>query len=150
MRRSPKSGLHFAGITAALIIAPGLARAEPPSREPAFQPSPKRFEWLAPIGPYWPENALRQGRGGAVVVDCVVKPDSRLSDCRLIDETVKGLSFADAVLVMAKRNHMAAGPAPADVAEPTDHIWRLRVEFPAHVYAFIKLPADPGAIRGGP
>jgi hypothetical protein len=45
---------------------------------------------------------------------------------------------------------MRAAPIVAGVPDPPDSIWRFRVEFPAHVLSFIKQPADPTAIRGGP
>ena len=46
----------------------------------------RRFKELAPIGPYWPDAALRRGLGGRASIDCRVDPKGRLDPCNIVAE----------------------------------------------------------------
>jgi len=107
----------------------------PPSREPIFDPRAKTYEGgrLWPAGPYWPEMALRAGRGGTVFLDCKLQPDGRLWPCPFAAASQGGEGFADASRKMAEKGWMkAAPPAPGEVPAP-DSIYRIKIIFAPRV-----------------
>jgi hypothetical protein len=115
----------------------------PPARESAFQTSPRQYAWLAPVGPYWPERALRMNVGGRAVIDCRVQDTGHLIDCRpVLDLPIAG-GFLDATLLMAKRGWMTAAPLAAGATEPSDGYWRFEVDFPAK--SLCDDPSFPGS-----
>jgi len=110
-----------------------------PIRSPAFATSDgrvsitdARFRKLAPIGPYWPDNALRMGLAGRTAIDCQVGDKGALNNCAIVGEATSHPMFGEAALAMARRGWMKAGPPPADVAAPADGVWRFVVDYPAH------------------
>lgn len=100
----------------------------PPMREAAFQKPTGDYRKLVPAGPFWPEKALKQGKGGEAVVDCVVEADGRLSACQHISGEPH---FGGSTLRMAAAGWMTAAPLPAGAAAPVDNVWRFKVVFPA-------------------
>lgn len=50
----------------------------------------------AEIRSVFPEAARRARRGGGTSVNCVIRTDSRLEDCRVINESQRGLGFGEA------------------------------------------------------
>jgi hypothetical protein len=106
--------------------------ATPPQREAVFKTFRGQYARYAPLGPYWPEKALRMKIGGEVTIDCHVDGADRLSNCKTVEDVPAGLDFAAKVLAMAQRGVMTAGPAPANAPMPPDQIWRFKVILPAH------------------
>lgn len=70
----------------------------------------------------FPEEAYRQGRGGATVLWCGVKDDGGMKDCRVIYDSTPGLGFTAASLSMTLKFSLkpkAAGkPLPPSVVIP--------------------------------
>jgi TonB family protein len=102
-------------------------------------PPPRRFVFaqvngygsrLAPLGPYWPERALRGGIGGAVTMDCAVDEANRVSNCHIAEEAPPDQNFGNAVLKMMSRGLVTATPLAPGMMIPNDHVWRFQVVFP--------------------
>jgi outer membrane biosynthesis protein TonB len=118
-------------IGAALLVAAGQAAAfEPPARSVVFK-TDRQFRALGGPGPYFPDQAARNGVSGAVVIDCKVTASSRLEQCALVSMTPAGMSFDFAALKMAQVGWMTAGEVPTGTPAPDDGVWRFRVEFQA-------------------
>jgi len=97
-----------------LIIALGLAAAEPPT-DPVTPPptatiaSPPLIEHPkfvdVPTVPqfmtYYPETARRRGIAGKVVIECKVLPSGELTDCKVLSETPTGYQFGEKALQLS-------------------------------------------------
>jgi TonB family protein len=106
-----------------------FARAgDPPLREAVFKKPTGDYRKLIPAGPFWPEKALKQGKGGEAVVDCVVEPDGRLSSCAHVSGEPH---FGGSTLRMAAAGWMMAAPLPAGATPAPENVYRFRVVFPA-------------------
>jgi TonB family protein len=105
---------------------------QPPARQPVFRKLPADFSSLQPLGPFWPEAALRQGIGGAAAIDCHVSDAGKLSNCKIADERPGGSDFGHALLAMANKGWLTAGPADAAAPTPADGVWRLSVVLAPH------------------
>lgn len=114
------------------------ARANAPPLRPASFKTDRQYAWLAPAGPYWPDTALRLGRGGFVQVDCVVGDDQSLKNCVVAQAEGEDVGFVDSVMAMTKRGWMTAGPIPPNVAPPADGVWRFEVVFAAKAHPWVK------------
>lgn len=132
-RMDPASdlGRKAAGKRVGIPVMFGNPAAGPPRRAAAFKTPSSQYAWLAPAGPYWPDRATREGKGGFAVVDCRVEGDSRLKDCTVVDYSQPNMGFADATLKMAEQGWMTAGPPPSNASSPEDGVWRFEVDFPA-------------------
>ncbi|WP_447911419.1 energy transducer TonB [Brevundimonas bullata] len=64
-----------------------------------------------------PPAAFRQRRGGQATLSCRIRLDTRLEDCRVIDETPSGMGFGQAAL--AASIHFRFQPPTRDGA-PVD------------------------------
>lgn len=85
----------------------------PPTPKPApprVEPSPPAMisnpTWLRQPGArefadFYPDRAIRLGRGGAVQMSCVVTVDGNLSQCAITAESPQNMGFGDAALRMA-------------------------------------------------
>lgn len=62
------------------------------------------------IMPFVPPEARRQRRAGRGAVDCVVRADTRLEDCRVLDEQPAGFGFGEAAVRVAE-SHFRVRPA---------------------------------------
>lgn len=60
-----------------------------------------------------PREALRRRIPGRAAVNCVIRPDTRLEACRLVDETPGGLGFGDAALRIAEAHFRFRPPTTA-------------------------------------
>jgi TonB family protein len=129
---APKFKLALQGETrpgAVANIPVRFARTgDPPLREAVFKKPTGDYRKLVPAGPFWPEKALRQGRGGEAVVDCVVEADGRLSACAHVSGEPH---FGGSTLRMAAAGWMMAAPLPASAPAAPDNVWRFKVVFPA-------------------
>lgn len=105
---------------------------EPPTRTPIFRSPPKDLQWLAPLGPFWPEDAVRRGLGGSAAIDCQVDPTSHLTHCKVSEELPARSGFGDALLKMAKEGWITAAPVTPSAAVPSDGIWRFGVVLAPH------------------
>lgn len=132
MDMASPTGAAAKGKRLRLPVRFGVRTNAPPLRAAKFK-DPGSYAWLAPAGPYWPDRALRMGRGGFVQVDCAVGDDERLTDCVVAHAEGDDVGFADSVLKMAQQRWMTAGPLPPNVAIPADGVWRFEVAFDAKV-----------------
>ncbi|HEY9218403.1 MAG TPA: TonB family protein [Phenylobacterium sp.] len=80
---------------------------------------------LGAVGPFYPVDAIEERRNGDVTIECIVAATGRLSDCRVISESRRGVHFGDAARAMAKRGWILA-PAGTVV---TDQPVQLLVPF---------------------
>jgi TonB family protein len=115
----------------------GMRTDAPPLRAATFK-NAGSYAWLSPAGPYWPDRALRMGRGGFVQVDCAVGDDQRLRNCVVIQAEGEDVGFVDSVLRMTQQAWMTAGPLPPNVAIPADGVWRFEVTFDAKAHPWVK------------
>jgi hypothetical protein len=107
----------------ALVAA--LEGIAPATMDAVFAPlkrSEARWAALGPAGPFYP--VAGQVQPGEAVLECRMKPEGRLSGCRVISETPRGKNFGVAAQVMARRGHIRA---PAFTPEGSDV--RVRVPF---------------------
>lgn len=137
MKAAPREGgPPFASITVPVAFGTAVDR---PVREKTFKTSDGRFSTtsgrfrsLAPVGPYWPDMALRTGLSGHAAIDCKVQGSGALKDCMIVGPRTTHPSFGQAMLAMARQGWMTAGPAPADATPPADGVWRFELDFPRH------------------
>ena len=101
---------------------------DPPLRDAIFKKPTGDYRKLVPAGPYWPEKALKQGKGGEAVVDCVVEADNRLSACAHVSGEPH---FGGSTLRMAASGWMMAAPLPAGALPAPENVYRFKVVFPA-------------------
>lgn len=137
MDMASPTGAAAKGKRLRLPVRFGVRANAPPLRGAKFKDAGS-YAWLAPAGPYWPDLALRMGRGGFVQVDCVVGDDQRLKDCVVVQAEGEDVGFADSVLKMAQQGWMTAGPLPPNVAIPADGVWRFEVAFDARAHPWAK------------
>jgi TonB family protein len=57
-------------------------------------------------------------RQGAVVLDCAVRTDGRLHDCRIVSERPRGRGFGQVALAGARRARVAPRPERNSTDEP--------------------------------
>lgn len=107
-----------------------------PSRDLRFKRPERRFAWLEPAGPYWPDAALRAGVGGKAVLDCRVDEVGRLRDCAPLRYSSHPM-FVEAALRMAERDWMTAADAPTASMPPPDNVWRFTVQFPPKKHPWV-------------
>jgi len=105
---------------------------EPPLRMPAIRKLPSDFEWLAPLGPFWPESAVERGLGGEAALDCQVDDRNQLAHCHIVEEIPHGSGFGDAMMAMVAKGWMAAAPLSSDAPIPADRVWRFRLVLAPH------------------
>ena len=137
MDMASPTGAAAKGKRLRLPVRFGVRTNAPPLRAAKFK-DPGSYAWAAPAGPYWPDRALRMGRGGFVQVDCVVGDDERLKDCVVANAEGEDVGFVDSVLKMAQQRWMTAGPLPPNVAIPADGVWRFEVAFDAKAHPWVK------------
>ena len=137
MDMASPTGAAAKGKRLRLPVRFGVRTNAPPLRAAKFK-DPGSYAWAAPAGPYWPDRALRMGRGGFVQVDCVVGDDERLQDCVVANAEGEDVGFVDSVLKMAQQRWMTAGPLPPNVAIPADGVWRFEVAFDAKAHPWVK------------
>jgi TonB family protein len=126
-RATPEAAQRMAGSVTLPIRFAGPPPG-PPFRQAAFQ-TMRAYSHLGAAGPYYPDRALRMGVGAVVVADCHVGDTARLNNCQVVEATNADYGFGDAMLKMAEKGWMTAGPAPVGVAPPADGVWRFQVEF---------------------
>lgn len=116
----------------ALTVA-ASAEVQPPVHDVSFLPLPsseREYAALGPVGPYYPQSAIRRTGGGVAVthgtavLDCQVKPDGGLDRCRIVSETPSGYGFGAAAKRMAERGRVRVADLP-----PGETTVRLRVPF---------------------
>lgn len=104
-----------------LIIALGLAAAEPPTdlasppliAHPTYERVPTDVQFTT----YYPKAAMRQGVTGKVVMECTVAPLGELRSCSILSETPTGYQFGENALKLKAffRVQRPEGPCPRDV-----------------------------------
>ncbi len=111
-------------------------RPDEPERriyDAAFVPLPsseEAYSALGPVGPFYPQAAIRQTAGGVsvttgdAVLECVAKADGALDRCRVISETPQGFNFGPAAKALAERRRILVKEAAAG-----DGVVRVRVPF---------------------
>lgn len=82
--------------------------ADPPPRQPEIV---HREDWLRiptmrEFKRVYPRDALRQGIGARVVLDCTVTAAGKLTDCAVSSETPQGYGFGAAALQLAPKFRM--------------------------------------------
>ena len=91
------------------------------SFEAWFVPLPSsesKFAALGPVGPFFPQGALKQNAGsisvtsGGAVLECVAKAEGVLERCRVVSETPTGFNFGLAAKVLADRRRIFVTGAP--------------------------------------
>lgn len=60
-----------------------------------------------------PPEARRQWRAGRSAVSCVIRPDTRLEACRVVDESPAGFGFGDAAIRIAETHFRYRPPTTA-------------------------------------
>lgn len=75
----------------------GIGAGDGPGRGSVRTP-PRNLRQPAPgqLRAYHPREALRRGVSGLVVVECRIREDTRLDDCRVLNETPPGQGFSQA------------------------------------------------------
>ena len=66
-----------------------------------------------------PPEARRQRRAGRSAVNCVIRSDTRLEDCRVVDESPSGFGFGDAAVRVAE-THFRFRPPTTASGRPVD------------------------------
>jgi TonB family protein len=137
----------WAMAAALLIQAPGAADPTVrPVYDAIFAPlkrSEAQYADLGPVGPYWPERAVREGKGGGAVLDCLVKENGRLAKCKAVGEKPTGWGFEEAALIMAQRGRISIAPDA-----PVGEVVHVRVVFDPKMKAQVE--ASPSRVRNPP
>ncbi|WP_233243384.1 MULTISPECIES: TonB family protein [unclassified Caulobacter] len=76
------------------------------------KPTSQDMEWA------YPAHADRHRVEGKAVIDCAVRPDGRLADCRVVSETPKGEDFGLAAVALSQKFRML--PPPEGYARPVN------------------------------
>lgn len=101
---------------------------DPPAfSEPRFKPHDRVYDWLGPVGPYYPDKASRMNVGGVAVLECVADASGALRPCRAILEDPPTAGFADAAMRMAAQGYLTVDAPPA--AARDDGVVRVKVIF---------------------
>ncbi|WP_293400249.1 energy transducer TonB [Phenylobacterium sp.] len=97
-------------LAALAAMAPVAARADetPAPLAVRFTESPKAYQRLGPVGPYYPEIAVARRTTGSAVIDCDVGRLGALDRCAVVEENPKGVFFGAAALRMAERRWIGA------------------------------------------
>ena len=99
--------------TGAVTVA--LAAAGPPVLQAVYAPHDRwgrdQHGPFGVIGSYFPDRAYRLDVSGAVVLQCAVALDGKLSACTVLIATPPDFNFGDAALAMAKDGYLSAKPA---------------------------------------
>jgi hypothetical protein len=107
--------------------------------EVAFVPLPsseRRYAALGPVGPFYPQNAVRQKGGGVgvttgeAILECHTGAAGGLDHCKIISEAPTGFDFGVAARVMADRRRIIVENGP-----PEGEAIRVRVPFTPDVRA---------------
>ena len=129
------------GLALALAACPPMAVCDPTVERPGvhdvtFAPlsgSERAYAALGPVGPFYPQRAIRQkGSGFAVTngeaeLECRVLADGVLEACKITSETPTGFGFGPAAKTMAERRRILAKDVP-----PTGEGWII-----------VRVPFDP-------
>lgn len=75
----------------------------------------------------YPDKALYASKSGYVLMQCAVKADGTMMDCKITEETPAGYGFGKAVLALAPLYRLA--PAAADGARASDGTVNIPVDF---------------------
>jgi hypothetical protein len=95
--------------------------------------SEAQYAYLGPVGPYWPDRAVREGKGGGAVLDCLVEANGQLAKCKAVGEKPTGWGFEEAALIMAQRGRISVS---SDA--PVGEIVHVRVLFDPKMKAEIE------------
>lgn len=94
------------------MFAAAMLQAAPAAASPQVAPAPQPRVLTAPdwvrrpdaqdFAEHYPRAALRQNKPGRAVMNCLVKADGALDDCKVTEEFPADLGFGEATLKMAK------------------------------------------------
>lgn len=90
----------LAMLGAAVVASSGAAEAQ--NSDPTWLQAPR----LQDIRSVWPTEALRAGRGGRTVVNCLITEQGVLTDCQVVSETPEGFGFGAAAAILASQFQM--------------------------------------------
>lgn len=76
-----------------------------------------------------PPEALRRRIPGRAAVNCVIRPDTRLERCRIVEERPEGLAFGDAAVRIAETHFRFRPPVTASGRVVDDFRVTVFVEF---------------------
>jgi TonB family protein len=131
----------WAAAAAILVQAPAADSTARPVYDAVFAPlkrSEAQYAELGPVGPYYPDRAARNGKGGGAVLDCEVQENGRLTKCRAVGEKPSGWGFEEAAMVMAKRGRISVS-----VDAPVGQVVHVRVLFDPKMKAEIEGAPTP-------
>lgn len=103
----------------AILVAMALQAADLPQQlyEVEFAPllpSERRFAYVGPAGPYYPERAFRNHQNGEGRLRCVVGAQGSLQQCVPFAEGPTGYGFADAARILAERRRVRVTGAASE------------------------------------
>jgi TonB family protein len=75
----------------------------------------------------YPDKALYASKSGHVLMQCAVKTDGTMADCKITEETPTGYGFGAAILKLAPLYRLA--PAAADGTRASDGTVNIPVDF---------------------
>jgi len=111
-----------------LILMPAPPVAVPLPYDPPPRPSViTNPAWARQPMPRYPEPALAKGVEGRTRLECVVMPNGRLTECKLLLETPEGLGFGAEALAAA-RDTARVSPRTVDGAAVAARV-TFNVEF---------------------
>ena len=123
----------------AAVAGPGELLAEPsagpaplsgePPLQAVFTHAFHQWDDLGPVGPYYPERAVRMHQEGESVILCKLTVKSQLTDCSIVSESPAGFDFGNAALMLAKRGVVTANPGTPDGATPVEMTVQVVVPF---------------------
>jgi hypothetical protein len=91
--------------------------AEAPTYEVTFAPLPRferRWSHLGPVGPFFPDKALRAKQGGEAILRCRVGAAQVLDQCEIVSDTPRGFGFAYAAVRLAEERRIRAFGEPGE------------------------------------
>jgi TonB family protein len=100
-------------------------------REVVFNVTTKGYAELGPVGPYFPDRAVRNSVEGVAVIQCRAAADGRLTQCISVSAMPKDWGFDYAALRMALKGWITAAPR-LENGQPVDGE-TVRIEVPFQV-----------------